>query len=227
MDSDGSVAAVCRRAWVGVLCVGASAGVGLSGFEYAHDNGSGNVNIGPAFAEPAEMLWGNYFEVEGGYNTITSVSVAWGSIEPGLEAQLLVFDDPDNDLDPGNAQLLASTTGLTAVPQSNEFVEYPIGEVQVSGGFFVGVLMEVDNTQRPGRLDTQTISGRSWLFFDDRIDVGDLGGSPYILNMDDAPFPGTWMVRAGAVPSPGGAAVLGAAGLLVMSRGRRRVEFDR
>jgi hypothetical protein len=192
-------------------------------FEYAADDGSGSINIGPSF--DAEMLWGNYFAAEPGFGTITAVSIAFGSIEAGRPIDLLVFDDPDDDGDPGNAVLVAQHAAVTMPGGLNEFIDYAIDPVNVTGGFFIAAKMQVTNADRPARLDPQTISGQSWLYFDDPItgiDLDDLGGSPFVLNMDDAPFPGTWMVRATAVPGPGAGAGIPGMLLLAGAGGRRR-----
>jgi len=194
-----------------------SAHAGL--FEYAADDGSGNINIGPAFS--AEMLWGNYFTAESGFNTITTIRVSFGSIAPDRPLDLLLFDDPDDDGDPGNAVLVAQSAALTVAAGPNVFIDYAIDPTSVSSGFFVAAKMLVTSSDRPGRLDPQSITGQSWLYFADQIDVGNLGGSPYVLNMDNAPFPGTWMMRAMAVPVPG----TGAAGLAILAHfglGHRR-----
>jgi hypothetical protein len=78
------------RAMVVVAACGFPAVV--NAYEYAIDDGSGNVNIGPAFE--ADVLWGDYFFVEDDQTLITDVRIALGSIDPGLEIELFVFDDP-------------------------------------------------------------------------------------------------------------------------------------
>lgn len=185
----------------------------VNAHEYGLDDGSGNVNIGPAFE--ADVLWGNYFFVEDDQMLITDVRVALGSIDPGLEIELFVFDDPDDDGDPLNALPLTSVTSTTGAPDDDdEFISYPVTPVEVVGGFFIAARMNLDSGLRPARLDWDTVVGRSWLFYDGEIDPDNLRDSPYILNMDDAPFPGTWMLRAGAIPAPTSAiALMGVWGL--------------
>jgi hypothetical protein len=190
-------------------------------YEYALDDGDGEINIGPAL--DADVLWGNYFFVEGGFDTVTTVRVALGTIPAGRDIELLVFDDPDDDLDPANAVPVASLPAQTFADEPNDhFYEYDLPDVAVSGGFFVAARMQLAVGDRPARLDSSTVLGRSWLMYGDPIDPNGLGASPFILNMDDAPFPGTWMVRATAVPAPGGGLLLLAAWGL-RSRSRRSI----
>ncbi len=188
-------------------------------FEYALDDGTGEVNIGPIFE--ADVLWGNYFYVKDDYTIITSLQLALGSIDAGMPIKLHLFNDPDNDGDPANAIPLAEAAGFTVDTELDEFISFDIDPTTISGGFFIGAQMMLDSGLHPARLDTDTVMGRSWLFYDGEIDLYDLGGSPYILNMDDAPFPGTWMIRAPAIPAAPG---IGFAFILALppARARRR-----
>lgn len=212
---------MCRGAavvGVGLLWAGA-ASAGL--FEYALDDGAGNFNIGPSTFD-AQMLWGNYFDAQPGAETITGVSVSFaGSVPVGREVMLVVFDDPDDDLDPTNAVPVSIGFGVTESAGPNEFLSFDVPDVRVSGGFFVAAVMSLELGQAAARMDPDTNVGRSWLFFDGQVDLDNLGGSPLFYNMSDTPFNGTWMVRAQAVPGVGGSWLL-AAGLGVGVRRRRR-----
>jgi hypothetical protein len=172
-------------------------------FEYALDDGTGTFNIGPSQFD-AQMLWGNYFDALPGYETITSISVSFaGSVPIGEPVTLLLFDDPDNDLNPTNAVPVAQATGMTVAAPSNTFIHFDIPDTPITGGFFVAAMMNLNQGQAAARMDPQSQHGRSWLFFDGEIDLNDLGGSPLYYNMADTPFNGTWMVRAVGVPEPG------------------------
>jgi hypothetical protein len=200
----------------------------LASFQYSYDDGTGSVNNGPSFV--GQMLWGNYFYTSsvGGItqDTVTQVSVAFGNIAIGRTVTLCVFEDLDADGNPGNAVLRATTTGLTNLPRTNTFINYNVAPTKItSGAFFVAALMDITNTSlgssgdRPGRLDPQTNSGRSWYFADSTINTGNLGGSAFALNMANNVIPGTWLVRATAIPSPASLAPLGL--LALVSRRRR------
>ncbi|MCA9068276.1 MAG: hypothetical protein KDA84_05105 [Planctomycetaceae bacterium] len=171
-------------------------------FEYAIDDGSGNYTIGPSQFD-AQMLWGNYFDAVPDQETITSISVSFaGSVPLDRQVSVLLFEDPTDDLDPTDASLVAQGSGLTAAAPVNSFLEFDIPDTQVDGGFFVGVLMDLAQHETPARMDPQNPQGRSWLFFDGEIDLGDLSSAPIIYNMANTPFNGNWMVRATGVPEP-------------------------
>lgn len=186
---------------------------------YKLDDGSGNINIGPSFA--AEMLWGNYFYTQPGAHVITEVQVGFGSYAVGAPVTLYVFDDPDMDGDPGNAIPLATVSGLTASTGQAGFAQYAVPDTAVSGAFFVAAMVPVvPPNDRPARIDPQSSGVQSWFFANGTINPSNLGASPFILRMDQAPFPGAWMVRAIAVPTPSIGVVLLGIGMLAM-RGRR------
>lgn len=212
---------------VGAAALAVSAVPAAASFEYAYDDGSGSSNIGPS-AFSAQMLWGNYFEVQGAFNRITEISISFTtSLSAGLPVTLMIFDDPDNDLDPRNATLLATTDRLTEDTLPNTFATYTFPETVVSGGFFVAALMDLQQGQAAARMDGNNNVGRSWTFFDGAIDSGNLAGSPLIFSPNGTsfsgtnanPFPGVYMIRATAVPSPGSSALLlTAIGLAAMRR---------
>lgn len=178
-------------------------------FEYALDDGTGVFNIGPSQFD-AEMLWGNYFDAQPGFTTISEISVAFtGSVPAGRPVTLVLFDDPDDDLDPTNAVPVAQASGLTVSTPPNTFNTFDIPDTTISGGFFVAALVPLLQGQTAARMDDSTNSGRSWLFFDGQINLDNLGGSPLFYNMNQTPFAGTWMIRAtGIVPEPGAALAL-------------------
>lgn len=202
----------------GVFALLTAASPAAASFEYVADDGTGSVNVGPAI--DGQMLWGNYFYAEPDRDIITTISVAFGNIAIGREVTLLLFDDPDNDGNPDNATLLTQTTGLTDLPQSNEFIDFAITPTQVTGGFFVAAMMDIVVGDRPGRLDPQTVTGQSWISAGPSVDLNNLGGSLIYLNMQNNAVPGNWMVRATAIPSPAGLAVL-LCGTLAARRRRR------
>lgn len=200
----------------------------LASFEYAYDDGSGSSNIGPS-SFSAQMLWGNYFEVQGGYNRINQISISFTtSLAPDLPVTLMVFDDPDDDLDPRNATLLATANRLTEDTLPSTFATYSFPETVVSGGFFIAALMDLPQGQAAARMDGNNNVGRSWTFFDGAIDPGNLGGSPLIFSPNGTsfsgtsanPFPGVYMIRANAIPTPGAMALGLVAASMVVRRKR-------
>jgi hypothetical protein len=152
-------------------------------FEYALDDGAGNYNIGPSQFN-AQLLWGNCFVAEPGYETIDVLSVSLaGSVPLDREITMILFDDPTNDLDPNDAVPLATATAMTFATPPNTFIDFDIPDTPVSGTFFVAAIMRLAQHEVAARMDPDTNSGRSWLFFDGDIDLNNLGGSPLYYNM--------------------------------------------
>ena len=124
----------------GALLALASHGALATGVQYAYDDGMGNTNQGPPSSFNPDMLWGNYFMTQPGGEVITQISVAFGPTFPSLANGPVTFwllNDPDDDFDPTNAQVL---TSVQATPDvfNNNFFTVDINPTTVSGGFFVG-----------------------------------------------------------------------------------------
>ncbi len=190
-----------------------------NGSSYILDDGSGAFNIGPSQFD-AQLLWGNYFDAAPGAETITEISVSLSQSVPlGEPISLLLFEDPTDDLDPSDAELLARTDSITVASGFNEFQTFDITDTTISGGFFVGVMMDLDQGEIAAHMDDSTNSGRSWLFFDGAINLDDLGSSPLFHNMASTPFSGTWMIRATGVPEPSSVLIM-LVGLHILRRHR-------
>lgn len=163
--------------------------------QYILDDGSGGFTIGPSEFD-ATVIWGNYFDADPAYPWITTIRVSFPSSLPaGTPVALVVFDDPDDDLDPANAVPVALASGVSVETGPQEFADYPVRPAYVEGGFFIAAVVEAQQRQAVARMDQDTLGVRSWLFFNGELDL-DLGASPFILRMDESPFRGTWMVRA-------------------------------
>ena len=106
--------------------------------QYIYDDGGMNVGVGPPsqFPSDPEMGWGNYFTAEEGGEVITEVSFALGSSFPeGREVMVALFDDPNDDLDPTDAELLTTETVIPEFIGGSDFNVVPITSSEVSGGF--------------------------------------------------------------------------------------------
>lgn len=184
--------------------------------QYTLDDGSGGSNIGPAGFN-ANMMWGNYFFAQPGEETITGIDISFTTaLTAGLPVTLFVFNDPDNDLDPRNADLLASIEVRTEETTASTFASYAFPATEVSGGFFVAAAMDLSSGQAAARMDGSTNAGRSWTFFDGPVLPEALGASALIYAPNGTNYPGTianpfggvYMLRATAVPAPGAGALL-------------------
>ncbi|MFK7884492.1 MAG: GC-type dockerin domain-anchored protein [Phycisphaerales bacterium] len=173
-------------------------------FQYTLDDGSGNFTIGPSEFD-ANMTWLNTFTIEIGRERITHVQVSFGDTSnpngvPGPDrVTVAVLDDPNNDGDPRDAELLGTGTGVWTSSLPNRFFEFQLDRpVVIEGRFFVAVMMDVVQRANPARMDPQGQGGgtKSWLFYNPEDNLDDLGSSPFILRMSDSQFRGAWMIRA-------------------------------
>lgn len=176
--------------------------------DYILDTGVGSFNLGPSQFD-ANVTWLNSFDTIVGGESITSISVSFGDIADNDgnlgsdQVTLAILNDPTNDNDPSDAQLLRTTTGTWVDTGFGEFVSYPIEPTQVEGVFFVAVVMDVIQRANPASADPNSPSAgtRSWLFYNPKINLEDLGSSPFILRLADSPFASAWMVRATGEPA--------------------------
>ncbi len=186
----------------GLILAGASSAHAQQ-VDYILDTGVGTFNIGPSQFD-ANMTWLNSFNTIAGGEYITNISVSFGDIEddngiPGSDiVTLAILADPNNDHDPTDAILLSTTTVQWMDTGFGEFVEYPITPTQVEGVFFVAVVMDVLQRANPASMDPNSPSAgtQSWMFYNPKLNLKDLGSSPFILHMSESPFQGAWMIRA-------------------------------
>ena len=106
-----------------------------------------------------------------------------------------------------------------------------IEPVTVSGGFFVAIehVAELNTaTNRfpaAARFDSDASGANSWFFYDSpgEMPYDDLASAGFFSRMDNTsvvPIPGAFAIRAVAVPTPGGVALLALGGLAGVRRRR-------
>lgn len=201
---------------------------------YSYDDGQLDSAVGPpsSFPENPEMGWGNYFEAQPQGELIHTIQVSIGPTMPNLgPVTVWLFDDPDNDFNPGNAVPLTSATLTPTTIGGSFFTEFAIEPTQVSGGFFVmAATVAVAGEDRPAAQDTTSPvpTDRSWIIYNPArlgIDVDDLAGNALFSPAAAiTPFDGAWMVRAvgSPIPEPASAgALIGLSGLALLRRRRR------
>lgn len=205
-----------------------AASVATAQVDYIYDDGQTDTAIGPPSSFPADPQtgWGNYFFAQPGGETITNISVAFGPTWPTRGVvDIYVFDDPDNDNDPRNANLVASTSMTPDTIGMSAFNDFAITPTTVSGGFFVVAATDtVRGEDRPAAMDLSGPIDRSWLIYNpvtEGINTTDLSANAYIRPAAEATvFDGVFMIRATGVPEPtlavAGLGLLG--GLLVRRR---------
>jgi len=171
--------------------------------DYILDTGVGTFNIGPSQFD-ANMTWLNSFDTIEGGEVITNISVSFGDIEDNdgnIGSDLVtvaILKDPNNDHDPADAILLSTMQVQWVDTGFGEFVDYPIEPTQIEGVFFVAVMMDVIQRSNAASMDpnSPTAGSQSWLFYNPKPNLEDLGSSPFVLHMGESAFRGAWMIRA-------------------------------
>ncbi len=179
---------------------------------YIIDDGSSEDGLGiTAGADLAALV---QYNVLAGGGKITSVSIAWGSTYDGIPATVYVWNDPNQDGSPADAQVLASASTVTANSGLDIFTEVVLPTPANIGpegtSFFVGFIL--NDNQYPIALDqTAPVSGRNWIvgsaYATPPIDPNDLGSAAYNVPLDTTEgngFPGNLMIRAEGVQGGGG-----------------------
>ena len=172
-DGNGQISADCQPDGVPDECQ-----ITIANFTYQVDDGTHETSNGvPNGGSTAAM---NHFLVQSGFERITAISLAWGQVPDGTPAVVYLWNDPNGDGNPTDAQVLASATTasqnantdiLTTVSIPGTFVG-PVGT-----SFFVGVIIAHQAGEKPISLDQTSPQGQSWLAGDDinPIDPNNLG----------------------------------------------------
>jgi hypothetical protein len=215
----------------GVLGLVLSAGPLQAAVIYSYDDGTAEAGVRGGLPRPADLWIANGFTAQAGGTVITSIDIAYGAPVPGAPAidgaavQILLYDDPSNDMDPTDAVLLTSVATVASNGSTNTFVNVPITPTSVSGDFFVAALLPspvsgafgggldvsvgnlpvswvAENTNGIGLINPANVAGTSTL---GPVTINSLAGSKGVL-----------LIRAnGVVPEPATLAValLGACAL--------------
>ncbi len=155
--------------WVlGVAAVLAGAGAARADVVYLHDDGSAEHLLGLQSA--ADLLWmSRYSELPGGpvIHTIEFTIGRDGPVYPQPSTvTLLVYEDPDDDGNPGDAVLLTAVTGVPVLyPNRTIFESVAIPPTTVSGEFFVGILATLSAGMFPVALDDFGLQGSTPLTY--------------------------------------------------------------
>ncbi len=216
----------------------AGAGVSLQAQNYLIDNGTADNAIG--LTSGGDLIALNSFSTLPGFNTISSISIAFGRAGNGTNLNgtsftAVLWSDPNGDGLPGDAMVLATAAGVISGFGTNTFVNIAIAPTTVlTANFFVGFRITHPAGAFPAALDqtAPTFANRSF------IAAGTAGaGNINNLNSNGLPvtstesigFAGNWLIRAtggpAAVPETSGTLTLlglALAGLLGTGRIVRR-----
>lgn len=176
---------------------------------YALDDGTAESSVQTGLGE---LCWLNQFQVVPGAEQITALDIAIGhglqDPPAGTPLVAYVWNDPDQDGDPSDARVLASTAGFAPGPGVHGLLTHAIPPVVVGPAgtsFFVGVMMTTATA--PAAIDRDPpYLARSWVAAGPPggLDPADLGGAalPVERTGDVSPaFAGNWLIRARGVPA--------------------------
>ncbi|HEY4933896.1 MAG TPA: hypothetical protein VII23_20210 [Terriglobales bacterium] len=188
---------------------GCLSGAGPIGkYPYQYDDGTTESSIG---VQPpnSSVLWMNGFTVKPGTTTITAIVLTFGrpvggrsNLVNGQPVTLYLWDDPNGDGNPSDAQVLRSVSGVTANVDTNTFNVFPITPIKLPVGshFFIGAILTEIGMQVPGSIDLTRREHNSWVrgwgpgIFPDPNNIG------ATINLDNTSVPGVFMIRAEATP---------------------------
>lgn len=181
---------------------------------YSYDDGVSEDVLGGGPPQPAGLWWAQGYTVRPGGETITGIEIAYGRLPLGRQVQLLLYEDPTDDLNPIDAVLLRSVSTTVMQLGTDLFVSIPIPPTPVSGDFFVGALTWNGNNERPLALDQTTSAGTLWVAENTNginlINPANVNGSTTFgpFPADGLGFPGNALLRATAVPEPAALSML-------------------
>ncbi len=196
--------------------------------EYLVDDGTGETNLAWSSSAGGDLVSINQFNVLAGFESLTDISVAWGTGTGGGTASVMIYDDPNNDGDPSDitsANVLANMAIVTGAG-GDTFTVYGVGSVNVGSvgdSFFIGIYTSTDPGEFPARIDLTAPQARSWVAGGDAGTIDPADPSTFALpfsNLTGFSFNGNFMVRANAIPAPGALALLGLGGLAATRRRR-------
>ncbi len=177
-------------------------------FTYMIDDGTAEDSVG--LTAGGNLLVLNSFPVSGGNNTITSISIAFGTPlfpDPtlnGLPYTAVLWSDPNGDGSPTDAVVLAQANGVVSQAGTDTFITTAIPSTMVTTtNFFVGLLINHIAGQFPAAFDetAPTLPNRSWVSVG-----GDINNMSDAITIESAGLVGNWLIRAdgqgGGTPTP-------------------------
>jgi hypothetical protein len=183
------------------------------------DDGSHENSIGLTSNQPA--IWLNRFSpVNADFPLqLNQISIQFpnptlaGRDLTGLAVDLLVYVDADRDNDPSNAVKMAQLARTVLVADGVSFSNYPVSIlIPTPGDLYIGFSDTYNNGQPPSSfpapLDEGASQQRSWAIAASSgpPNYDNLGANALIIVIDDAGFPGNWVIRAAGETQVGGTA---------------------
>ena len=113
--------------------------------QHLHMLDDGAPNRGVTWPEPADFVWLQSFEASATGDSILQVSLMFqaGAIPADTKIRVCVWEDPNNDLLPNDAHLVAQVSGVVPSVPVAAWVNYDFEvPARVQGAFFLGAQLE-------------------------------------------------------------------------------------
>ena len=135
--------------------------------DYRHDDGTRETSV--SLSGSGELCWMHRYDALPGHERIVSISTQWEDVANGRPARVFVWEDPNDDGDPGDAVLLTQQAVTVQNSNAGLFNEYQLSQpVTVRGVFFVGAAVQQLPGELPCPADTSSlyVAGRTFFVGD-------------------------------------------------------------
>lgn len=169
---------------------------------YALDDGAPNTGL--SYQMAGDFGWLQSFQTVGAVDSITKVRLmlSTGALAIGTPLHICVWEDPNDDLDPYDAQLVTQlNTTVPAVPALS-YLDFALpSSATVHGTFFIGAYLTTDgNDGTLALIDTNApVTGRAWFAtsFPGGFNPGNMSwNNPNHIETLGSMFHGAFMIRA-------------------------------
>ncbi|MCE2883142.1 MAG: hypothetical protein LW636_12420, partial [Planctomycetaceae bacterium] len=156
--------------------------------EYFRDDGTREGNYGAGGV--VDILWLNQYNAEQGGETISRISVVLGNAFAGVPYRVALWNDPNGDGEPSDAQVIATADAVAANGNTSIFNDIDIAPTYIGPAgtsFFAGVIFrDTFGNQFPLGVDTNSNPNqRTWVSIGDPIDPNNLSNAAiygYLIN---------------------------------------------
>ncbi len=185
-----------------MLALGTLAASGSAQSSYVLDDGT--PNIGLSYQMAGDFGWFQTFQTVGSVDSITKVRLMFapGALAVGTPLHICVWEDPNDDLDPYDAQLVTQLNTTVPVVPSLSYLDFPLpNSATVHGTFFIGAYLTTDgNDGTLALIDTNaSVTHRAWFAtsFPGGFDPNNMSGNnPNHIETLGSMFHGGFMIRA-------------------------------
>jgi hypothetical protein len=185
-----------------MLALGTMAASASAQSSYVLDDGTPNTGL--SYQMAGDFGWFQTFQTVGSVDSITKVRLmlAPGSLAVGTPLHICVWEDPNDDLDPYDAQLVTQLNTTVPVVPSLSYLDFPLpNSATVHGTFFIGAYLTTDgNDGALALIDTNaSVTHRAWFAtsFPGGFNPNNMSGNnPNHIEILGSMFHGGFMIRA-------------------------------